>query len=394
MFYSCSRVRRIFTHLTVGLAFIASLGFSLVRGETLEVVNYNIEADINGDTTPLPGLDSVLEAIGTQTVDNIAQPIDILALEETTSNSVTVAPIVTDLNSFYGAGTYAMADFQGGQNGSAASGNGPNAMIYNTTAVSLVSAVGVSGTGISGDPRQVVRYEFEPVGGTSANVFYVYVSHMKSSFGASGKTETQDEAERNTEALAIRADEATLPATASVLYVGDFNLNGTAEAAYQTLTASGHGQAIDPLDPTGATQSWNSATFKNILTESSTSLSFRDDIQFMSSNVYNGTSASGLQYVMGSYRAFGNDGSTAFGGSVDKSTNTALNDVPGTAASRLAILDDLTTASDHLPLVADYTINVIPEPGDDLLLGGGLALLGVCAWLFSWLSDKKDGRTI
>jgi endonuclease/exonuclease/phosphatase family metal-dependent hydrolase len=359
---------------------VAWLAVASSSADTLEIGTYNIEADIDGYTTPRPGLDSVIEAIGQQDVDNIEQPIDILALEETTSNAETVAPIVSDLNSYYGAGTYAMASYQATeQGGDPSEGNGPNAMIYNTTAVTLIATVGVTGTPSQTDGafRQVVRYEFEPVGGSAANAFYVYVSHSKSSESGSS---TQDQADRNTEAQLIRADEATLPAGSSVLYVGDFNLDGSSEAAYQTLTAAGPGQAVDPLNPTAnAKENWSGSAYVNIATESATSLGYRDDLELMSQNVYNDTSAAGLDYITGTYRAFGNDGTTADGKSVDQSSNTALDNVAGGSAYQASILEDLTTASDHLPVVADFTVTV-PEPTPLALLGCGIGVLALGLW--------------
>src|ERR1035437_9597534 len=67
---------------------------------TIRVVTYNIEDDISGATTPLPGLiapssggsvtnGGVLEGIGEEILgSDPAQPLDILALQETTSNPV------------------------------------------------------------------------------------------------------------------------------------------------------------------------------------------------------------------------------------------------------------------------------------------------------------------
>src|SRR5882757_8167267 len=85
--------------------------------QSLRIASYNMEADINGATTPLPGFYQVLEGIGEEDVGGNVRPLDILGLEETTSNSTTIAPIVTALNSYYGAGTYAMSTYQGTQNG-------------------------------------------------------------------------------------------------------------------------------------------------------------------------------------------------------------------------------------------------------------------------------------
>src|SRR5271163_1187807 len=108
----------------------ACLAFSLAcavpvhvsaQTRTLRIVTYNIEDDTDGNTTPLPGLiappggtvqqGGVLEGIGEQTLGSDgAQPLDILALEETTSNSTTVTPIVNGLNSYYNTpGMYAMS---------------------------------------------------------------------------------------------------------------------------------------------------------------------------------------------------------------------------------------------------------------------------------------------
>ncbi len=325
------------------------------QAQYLRVVTYNIEADIDGVTTPRDGLYTVLEAIGQQRSGNVQQPIDVLALEETTSNGVTVAPIVTALNAYYGAGTYAAANYQGTQRGSAASGNGPNAMIYNTTTVTLLSQGGVAGTPSKsgGAYRQVVRYAFQPVNSPAATAFYVYVSHMKSSFGG---TTDAILAARNAEAQLITADVASLPAGTSVLSMGDFNLDGSSEDAYQSLTTNG--PFIDPLNvnPQNNNENFSAAAYKAIMTESSTSLRYRDDIQFMTANVFTGASSMGLRYVPGSSRAFGNNGTTAVGKSVNLSTNTALStNFQGPIAATDA-LAALTTGSDHLPQVTDYFV--------------------------------------
>ncbi len=218
-----------------GLALTWALGFAaiaLAQSETLRVATYNIEADINGVTAPRSGLYQVLEGIGEQLIAGNAQPLDILALEETTSNSITVAPIVSNLNTFYsGSAVYAQSTVQGGQSGTNASGNGPNAIVYNTKTLQLLATVGVGNPlgSTNGEYRQVMRYEFEPVGGSASNIFYLYVTHMKSS--ASGALFT-NESLRNQEAAIIRNDEATLATTSDpnprVLYVGDFNLSGSA----------------------------------------------------------------------------------------------------------------------------------------------------------------------
>ncbi len=314
----------------------------------LRIVAYNIAADIysKGVTAaPQPAMETVLEGIGNEAVNGMARPIDILGLEETTSNALTVAPIVTALNNHYGAGTYVASSYQALATGGG-DGDGPNALIYNSHTVTLEETVGIGSPSGDGYPRQPVRYEFRPVGGSAADDFYVYVSHYKS-----GDEFTDDNGlRRQAEAEAIRADEATLPATARVLYVGDYNIYYATDAGYQAITAPGQGQAFDPIN---SPYFYGSQAPRATRTESGSSLTSRLDLELTTQNVL--TDPSGLYYIPGSYHAFGNDGSVS---NVSNST-TALPGLP----NRTAVLNALVTASDHLPIVADYTDTVTSPVG-------------------------------
>ena len=282
-----------------GIAFLIVCGLAVLSASaqtrTLRIVTYNIEADVSPYTTPRPGLiapsggsvtnGGVLEGIGEEIVGaDGAQPIDILALNETTSNSGTVAPIVAGLNSYYNfAGMYAMSSYQATESGgSPSSGNGPNALVYNTTTVQLLASVPIDppgGTGnlgsSSGEYREVMRYEFAPAGvtPTTANEFYIYVSHYKASTGSA------NEAYRAEEAAIIRNNAATnLPAGARILYVGDYNPDGgSSEAGYQTIIAAtapngvAQGQAFDPMNTNGATGiNWSANSLQIQKSDSST----------------------------------------------------------------------------------------------------------------------------
>ena len=371
-----------------GLAPLAS-----AQTRTLRIVTYNIEDD-TGTTSPLPGLiappsnpsdvqaGGVLEGIGQENLGNDpAQPLDILALEETTSSNATIVPIVNGLNSFYNApGMYAMSPYQATESGGdPTDGNGPNALVYNTTTVQLLASVPVDPPGgtsqlgsSSGEYREVMRYEFAPADmtPTAGNEFYVYVSHYKA------ETSSTDVNDRNEEARIIRNDEANnLPATARVLYVGDYNVDSSGEAMYQTLLATNapngiqQGQGIEPLNPTNNPNiNWSASTSNTnilvMLTEEDYELRYRDDLQVVTTNVYFGTPG-GLALVPGTYHAFANNATTTYADSVDDGTDTALNQDLVTngpvfiSASQLYL--DLTDASDHLPVVADYTIP-LPVP--------------------------------
>jgi len=103
---------------------------------------------VNVPGPPLPGLiapvndtnnvqaGGALEGIGEELVNGNAQPLDILALQETLSNPVTVTPIVNGWNSFYGiAGMYSNSPYQATSSGGISSGGGPSALVYNTRTV-------------------------------------------------------------------------------------------------------------------------------------------------------------------------------------------------------------------------------------------------------------------
>jgi len=378
-----------------GAALCVAWGFATLASAqnlTLRIVCYNIEADINNVVAPLPGLinpsgggpttsGGVLEGIGEEILaDGVAQPIDILALEETSSNPQTVAPIVAGLNAFYSqynplaSNMYAMSPYQAlitynYTNG----GNGPNALVYNTKTVQLLASVPVDPPGGTnaiiydyyevGENREVMRYMFAPAGQTPtpATEFYIYVSHYKA------EASSGDQTERYKEAVIIRTNEATdLPANACVLYVGDYNVTSSSEQGYQTILAAdspsgvAQGQGIDPLNTNAATGiNFGINSIMNEKTESAMYLEYRDDLQVSTTNVFNGVGG-GLALVPGTYHAFGNNGTTAYGTSVNSAGNTALNDLaPGSPISAAQLLLDLTTASDHLPVVADYTIPVV-----------------------------------
>jgi autotransporter-associated beta strand protein len=346
--------------------------------QDIRIVTYNTQADVGiSNSAILPNLATVLEGVGQQKYvgDNLLQLPDIIALQETTSNSTTVSPLVTDLNNFYGSTIFNYSTYQATQSGGNGSGNGPNALIYNQNTLNLMASVGVGtpGGGSNGEFRQVVRYEFQPIvdTGTNNGVFYVYDSHYKSGSASTKDDGSTDGALRNGEAQIIRNNEAsTLPANAAVLYVGDYNGDGSTEAAYQTITAANspggvnQGQAFDPLNPTdNYNETWalNSA-YQGIMTESDNDLRYRDDLQLMTNNVFS-DAAGTLDYIANSYHAFGNNGGTAVFGNVNSGSNTALNDIVGngslTPSQVLAAMNN-STGSDHLPVVADYGITVGP----------------------------------
>ena len=84
----------------------------------------------------------------------------------------------------------------------------------------------------------------------------------------------------------------------------------------------------------------------------------------MTTNVYYGRRG-GSQFVPGTYHTFGNNGTTPYNGSVATGPDTALNNDLATNGpvfiSATSLYHDLANASDHLPVVADYSVP-IPAP--------------------------------
>ena len=312
----------------------------------LRIVSYNI-ASSGG--APRSGLDTILEGIGAETTNGVAEPIDVLALQEVESQATTTQDVVNLLNSFYGPGTYARGSLNG-----QSSGSGTQGVVYRVATVQLLSetalgTVGGSGSGL--EARQPIRYQFSVVGAPGADNFYVYDSHYKA--GAA----SDDLAQRADEAQNIRADADALGAGVNIIYVGDYNCQSSGEAFFQTLTAAGNGHAVDPPNQLG---NWhNNAAFLSFLTQAPAvnppggltggGLDDRFDFELATSSLADGA---GLDYRAGSYHTFGNNGSVALNGNINDPSSTAL---PG-LANRTTILDLLTTVTDHLPVVMDLSV--------------------------------------
>ena len=179
-------------------------------------------------------------------------------------------------------------------------------------------------------------------------------------------------ARQTTEAQEIRNDSATLGASANVIYTGDMNsqLNESGYPGYNGLvvtTIPAIGQGIDPGSTT-------------LDTESATNLRYIDDHQLVTAPVYNGTN--NFKIITSSYTVVGNNGSVS--GNVTNSGNTALTSLGLSSGSSSAILADLTTATDHLPVVADYSFTPASTPAtislgsviNARIMAGGTGILG------------------
>jgi len=319
------------------VATTAILRADAARGQ-LRIVTYNTA------TGPRAGMDTILEAIGAELVAGIAKPIDVLVLQEQQSVATTTQQIVGLLNGIYGAGRYARGTvdgrFLGDPDHALRAG-----VVYDTQSVSLEGEIAFGHLSSSGAARQTLRYQFRPVGYSSSADFYVYSSHYKASTGE------QNEARRNVEAKAIRANGDGLGEGAHLIYAGDYNIRSSAEASYQTLLSPGAGRAFDPIDTPGI---WhNSSALRFTHTQAPAfnppeglvggGMDDRFDFQLVSGELLDGE---GLSYLPGSYHAFGNNGTHAC-------CNRSITSGSGAAPN---VLSALATVSDHIPVVADYQL--------------------------------------
>jgi exonuclease III len=314
----------------------------LLAAGDLRIVNYNVAG---ADSSSSAQFGTLLDAIGDEVYGGRTRQVDVVAIQEAITQTTATALIVSQLNTIYGAGAYA----RGNLNGSSTSGDDTVGLIYNTQTVQLIGELGIGTPSTSGQPRQTIRYQLRPLGVLPITDFYLYNSHFKSS-------DTSADAERRRiEAVAIRANSDNLPQGTHIIYAGDFNLYQSSEPAYQALLAAGNGQAFDPINRPG---NWSeNSAFTDIFTQAPSSnppsglvgggLDDRFDFQLQSGEWTDGTT---LEYVAGSYRAFGNNGTVAMNGNINNASNTAL----ASLSNRIAILNLLTTLSDHLPVVADF----------------------------------------
>jgi len=238
---------------------------------------------------------------------------------------------------------------------------------------------------IIGDPRHTRRWHFRLDGYTSNDAsFFPLGMHLKA-----GNTGT-DQARRATTTTNARvSSNAFFTPTDRWFYCGDLNLQTSAELAYADLTenqADNDGQAIDVHNPNLFLQNWNNnSVFSFIHTQSTRTTNLGDggatgglDDQFdfiLLSNQLMQTT--GLSYIPGTYRVYGQDA---------QHFNKSVNDAPTNADVGQSLADDLHIASDHLPVLIDVQVPA-KVAADQAVLDFGTVPLGATADLALTVSD-------
>ncbi|MCP4611130.1 MAG: hypothetical protein GY845_20670 [Planctomycetes bacterium] len=288
----------------------------------IRVVAYNCYNRPN-DATQDSQFRTIFQAIGDQSVNGIAERLDILVMSETDPSSAD--RLTTVLNDLYNVGTYTHVL-------SSSVGGDRTGVIYDANAVSLVAFVNL--TTIGTHPILRAHFRLHRYTGSSLD-FYIYAIHLKSGSSVS------DIAQRAAEVANLRNDADALGQGAQIIYAGDFNMTGSSEGAWMNLLAAGNGQASDPANAPGQWRDNNA--FRHLHTQNpNAAMDDRFDFQFITDEF---SDNNGIDYVANSFRVFGNDGTHTLNGTITTGTGASSN-----------VLSALAIVSDHLPVVADYTV--------------------------------------
>jgi endonuclease/exonuclease/phosphatase family metal-dependent hydrolase len=240
---------------------------------------------------------SVFQGIANQTVNGIAKPLDIVSFQEIDNAGLNRIPGIFE--QLRPSGDYRTIS-------TASVGGDRNAILYDAKRVTLLGTQFISTDG----PRDTIRARFIPVGYSSPDAeFYVYASHLKAGQSSGGT--------RNAEMQTIRNNADTLSADRHVIYAGDFNLYGTGDSAYRTMTTTGTNRGQDPLPLGYSVPGSNNVTYP--------SSGRRFDYQFVTNDF---TDGEGLALIDDSYRVFYGSGDSI---------------------------------SDHRPVVADYQLPAVMD---------------------------------
>lgn len=290
-----------------------------VLTQDLRIVSYNT-ANSPQNSSDQSLFSTVFSAIGLETMAGVTREIDLLVIQETDPTSLSLLESAMDSlysqNYTRSIGINSSGDYFG--------------FLYNSDSLILLETENVSGS----YTRDPYRGLFRPTdAATDSADFHVFNVHLNASSAST----------RQTEANGIRTELDALGSDENYLVIGDLNIDSSNESSYQILTGSGTGQVFDPINSPGT---WhNNSSFKSIHTQNPAGpMDDRFDFQLINDDVL---AQGGLEYIPGSYRAFGNDGSHNF----DQAITT------GSGASS-AVLSALANASDHLPVVVDYRYQV------------------------------------
>ena len=322
-------------------------GLSSLSAVEIRVAAYNTYNNPDNATEDA-WFSEIFSAIGNDQAQGLAKRLDAIALAETDAGSAD--RLVDILNGLYGVDTYDVVT-------SSSDGAGDRTgVVFDSSTLTLLDWTDLPHIGF----HTMMRAHLQLANPTTPSAdFYVYAIHLKA--GSS----SADKAARTVEAENLRSNADALGEDAHVIYAGDFNLVGSSEGAWTEMLSPGNSQAMDPVDSPGEWR--DDEAFLWLHTQyTSNAMDDRFDLQLASGEFFDDQ---GLEYILGSYRAFGNNATHTLNGSIST----------GSGASP-TVLAALESASDHLPVVVDYRLFPIPEPSTLVLLAMGAFGLLAYAW--------------
>lgn len=236
-----------------------------------------------------------------------------------------------------------------------------SAILYRTSKAEFLGLATLpADPGTTGAPRDVRRYDIGLVGYEDASTqFSIYSVHMKAG------SATDDQARRLIEATRIRDNAESLDPAVNIAVMGDFNVQSSAQSAYQELVGSQVNNNGRFADPIGTPGSWNNnSSFRLVHTQDPSGAGGMDDRHDQILLDPSLSDGAGLEYVglFGvpystttwddpdhSYRAWGNDGT-----SYNTTLKTTGNSMVGPLIAQALI--NVASGGGHLPVFVDFIV--------------------------------------
>lgn len=336
--------------LATGVLLLAASPALAIKIVTYNALNYTGNTSDTFGLGREPHLRTVLTAVDA----------DVVCVQELANATGYANFFVHVLNTNGGPGAYTAAPFTDGLGG-----GGDNALYYRGSALTYLTRGSIQ-TQPAGGIRDISWFKLRLNGyTTSAAELYIFVCHLSSGGGA---------VQREIEADVYRDwAEANLPPGAFVVHCGDFNMDGTGEAAWTRFTetrATNVGRLRDPINISGT---WNNNaglalfhTQSPLISQSGYTgggIDDRFDLLLISDNLQDSV-AGQMDFKSGSYKTFGNDG---------QHFNKAITDSP-TIPEGAAMANALYFATDHMPVLME--INGPAKMAADAALAFGTVIQG------------------
>jgi len=325
-------MKNIFLFTVVLMIFVGAA--RIYSQQQIKIMTYNLLNYPNADTN--------IRNPYFRTVINSVNPDILVVCEINTQAGVNsfLANVLNHTSNIYSAGTY-IDGF-----------DTDNALFYKPSLINFISNVKIP---------TLLRdiNEFKISDKNYSDTLLIFAVHLRA-----GDTSIY---RRGQEIDSLRKRTNSLTWGKNFIVLGDFNIYGSTEPAYQKLifdNVTDDGNFIDPLNLTGT---WNNFTYRFYHTQSTRTRSFGDgatgglDDRFdmiLNSNavVNNG----GIKFLNTTYTAYGNDGNHF---------NDSINKIPNTAVSQ-TVANALHYASDHLPVFCNYEFGSATQLNIQIVLEG------------------------